>query len=253
MAGPIDLGYILFFSVVLALFEHYVFFPRFRAALAAGKPNARINAYRRALTGQWLITAGAFVIWLAYARPVGDLGFALPHGWRLSVGLGIIIGSIAFAAAQIVSVRRASPPTLAAIRPKLDRYAFLLPHHQREFRWFSVLAFTAGFCEELLYRGYLGWVLHWWMGWVGAIAFGVALFGVAHAYQGAGGAIRATLAGVFMGAVFLVTQWVVPAMVAHAMIDFGSGWVGYLVFRGEIGAPATALGRDGQPSGEPSA
>jgi hypothetical protein len=103
-----------------------------------------------------------------------------------------------------------------------------------ERRWFLALSLTAGVCEEFLYRGYFAWVLHWWLGWTGAVAVGVALFGVAHAYQGRSGATRATLAGAFMGAVFLTTHWLVPAMIAHALVDVGSGMVGYEIFKSGV-------------------
>jgi membrane protease YdiL (CAAX protease family) len=231
MPGAVDFAYLIFFSVVISLFEHYVWFPRFRAELALGNPRARLHAYRRTLIGQWAIALGAIAIWVRARRSAADLGFAAPAGWRLIVGLVIVAVAIGFVLAQLRSVLRASPEELVAVRPKLERYEFLLPHTLVEFRWFSALSFTAGFCEELLYRGYFAWVLHFWLGWTGAVALGVALFGVAHSYQGRNGAIRATLAGVVMGALFLITRWLVPVIVLHALIDFGSGIVGFIVLR----------------------
>jgi len=228
----VDVAYIILFAVVLTLFEHFVWFPRFRSEVAAGAPGARVRAYRRATLGQWLVVAGAGVIWIANGRTASDLRLAAPTGWRLLVSAIISVAAIAFVVVQLVSLARTTPAGLEAARPKLQMYEFILPHTDLDLRWFTALSFTAGFCEEFLYRGYLAWVLHWWIGWTGGVAVGVALFGVAHLYQGKVGAVRATLAGVVMGAIFLTTQWLVPAIILHALIDFGSGAVGHAVFRG---------------------
>ncbi|HEY4129214.1 MAG TPA: type II CAAX endopeptidase family protein [Gemmatimonadaceae bacterium] len=234
----VDFAYLIFFAGVLTLFEHFVWFPRFRAEVSAGVPGARRRAYRRATIGQWAVTLGAAIIWFTRGRTASDLRLSAPSGWRFVVGLAIGAAAIAFVVVQLISIRRAKPSDLAAARPRLQMYEFILPHTPVDLRWFIALSFTAGFCEEFLYRGYLAWVLHWWLGWTGGVAVGVALFGVAHMYQGKKGAFRATLAGVVMGIIFLTTQWLVPAMILHALIDFGSGVVGYTVFRD---APDAAL------------
>ncbi len=51
--------------------------------------------------------------------------------------------------------------------PKFKAAAFveyLLPHSRDELRWFTALSVTAGVCEELLYRGFLFWVLKAYVG-----------------------------------------------------------------------------------------
>jgi membrane protease YdiL (CAAX protease family) len=106
-----------------------------------------------------------------------------------------------------------------------------LPHTARDERWFLALCVTAGFCEELLYRGYLVWFFAPWLGRMGAMAFAVAIFGVSHAYQGRKGAIRATIAGAVMAAIVLATDSLIPAMIVHGLIDVGGGTVGYWLLR----------------------
>jgi membrane protease YdiL (CAAX protease family) len=236
MPTIVDFAYIIFFAVVLTLFEHFIWFPRFRAEVDAGVPGARLRAYRRATIGQWAVTLGVAIIWYHYTRTPNDLRLTMPSGWRLALSIVVAAASIAFVALQFVSLGRATPEALEASRPRLQMYEFILPHTEAELRWFTALSFTAGFCEEFLYRGYFAWVLHWWLGWTGAVAVGVALFGVAHLYQGKSGALRATLAGVAMGIIFLTTQWLIPAMILHALIDFGSGVVGHAVFRSATAA-----------------
>jgi membrane protease YdiL (CAAX protease family) len=59
----------------------------------------------------------------------------------------------------------------------------------------------------------------------------VVAFGISHAYQGRKGATRATIAGAVMAAMVLTSGSLIPAMIAHALIDIGGGTVGYWLQR----------------------
>lgn len=91
---------------------------------------------------------------------------------------------------------------------------------------FSALSLTAGFSEELVFRGFLLWALTQASS---SIAFAViltsALFGLLHAYQDAAGAGRAAILGLVLALPVVVTGSVVPSMIAHAAIDLTSGLV----------------------------
>jgi membrane protease YdiL (CAAX protease family) len=115
----------------------------------------------------------------------------------------------------------------------------LVPHTAGEFRLFVPLSFTAGICEELLFRGYLVWVLQQWIGLWPAAAVSAVLFGLAHAYQGRQFGVRAFFAGVGMGLLALVTGSLLPGMVLHALIDLGSGWITYMAMRTRPVRPAS--------------
>jgi membrane protease YdiL (CAAX protease family) len=230
MPTPLDFAFVVLFTVVIALFETFVFWPRFKAAVEAGRPDARRNAYRRAIIGQWVFAAIALALWIATGRPWAALGVLPPASRARLFASGVIVGLVAlFVAVQLFTVRRATPSERHALRPRLGSYTFLLPNTRREYGWFLVLATTAGICEELLYRGYLIWVLQPFLGAVGAVLASVVLFGAAHAYQGRTGAIKATIAGAVMGAIVVGCDWVVPAMIVHALIDLSAGVVGYAI------------------------
>ena len=217
--------------VVASIYEYVYFWPQFRAAVAANRADARVRAYRRGVTGQWLFAIVALVLWGAYARPWPLLLLALPRGWRLWLAIGVVVAAMGLLVLQLWSVARLSAERRVKAQPKLGNVAFMLPHTAREERWFVALAVTAGFCEELLYRGYLPWFFAPWLGHAGAMALVVVAFGVSHLYQGRKGAIRATLAGAIMAAIALLTGSLIPGMIAHALIDIGGGTVGYWLFR----------------------
>lgn len=231
MPSLVDVVFAFVLVVVASVFEYVYFWPRFRADVAAGKPSARVSAYRRGVLGEWTFTIAAIAIWTTFARPWSAMRLALPHGWRLAVGFLFVLAAVALVVLQLWSVARLPIERRVAARPKLGNVAFMLPRTPREEGWFLALSTTAGFCEELLYRGYLPWFFAPWLGSAGAMALVVVLFGLGHAYQGRSGAIKATLAGAFMAALVLVTDSLIPAMIVHALVDIGSGTLGYWLLR----------------------
>src|SRR5690242_10684901 len=169
MPVTVDWVFVVSLLGLASIYEHFHFWPRFRADVAAERPGARIRAYQRGVIGQWLFTLAALAIWMSEARPWAALRLAVPHGWRLALGIALALAGVALLVLQLWSVGRLSAERRVAARPKVAGVAFMLPHTAREQRWFITLATTAGFCEELLYRGYLPWFFAPWLGPVGAM------------------------------------------------------------------------------------
>jgi membrane protease YdiL (CAAX protease family) len=163
------------------------------------------------------------------------------HGWHSDFSLGIVAGMLAVTTYQIVAIRRIGGNQRQAVRAKLADVEFLLPRTPNEYRWFLVLAVTAGICEELLYRGYLTWLLAAYVGLPASIALVTIAFGGAHAYQGAKGVVKTGLVGLGMSLLVVASGWVIPAMVVHALIDISAGVLGYTILsRDERDAPGSA-------------
>jgi membrane protease YdiL (CAAX protease family) len=62
---------------------------------------------------------------------------------------------VALSVIQLRSVLRIPRERFPPTRDKFGAVVSILPHTRREYRGFLALSPTAGFCEELLYRGYL--------------------------------------------------------------------------------------------------
>jgi membrane protease YdiL (CAAX protease family) len=231
MPATVDYVFAVVVLVVTTVVEYVYFWPRFRADVAADRPGTRTRAYRRATAGQWLLTIVALAIWVGGHRPPEALGLTMPRGWPLAVAVTMVTLACALLGVQVWSVKRLSPDRRVAARPQLGGAAFMLPRTLHDYRSFLALSITAGFCEELLYRGYLPWFFAPWLGRVGAMALVVAIFGASHIYQGKSGAVRATIAGTVMAAIVLATGSLLPAMILHATIDVGGGTVGFLLLR----------------------
>ena len=102
----------------------------------------------------------------------------------------------------------------------------LLPRTLLENLAFLPLSLTAGFCEEMIFRGYLQ---HQFTAWTRSMAVGLALqslcFGAAHAYQGGTMVIVISIYGCFFG---LLSNWrrsLRPGVMAHFAQDAIGGLI----------------------------
>jgi CAAX protease family protein len=99
----------------------------------------------------------------------------------------------------------------------------LIPTTGPERLAFAGVSMTAGFCEELVFRGYL---LHWLTtAWGPALAViaSCAVFGWMHAYQNGRGALRAAFLGLILCVPPLTTGSIAAGIAAHAGIDLIAG------------------------------
>ena len=223
MPTSLDIAFAIGFSTVIVAAELLYFDKRLKSQVAAGVSSARRTAYRYLVFGEWGLTTIALLLWARAGRPWNTLGLVPPQDWRLVPGILITALMVAFTIRQFRAVQHLGARGRAALRGRLGGMEFFLPHTPAENRWFFVLSLTAGFCEELLYRGFLTWIVASYVGLPAAIGVVVVAFGLAHASLGRSGAIRAGLTGLAMSLIVVLTGWLVPAMIAHALIDMGAG------------------------------
>ncbi len=102
--------------------------------------------------------------------------------------------------------------------------SFLMPQTVPEMILWVVLAATAGFCEELVFRGYLQrQCLALTQNIGAAVILQGVIFGVAHAYQGWRGVIVISIYGMMFGALAAMRKSLRPGMMQHAAQDGVSG------------------------------
>jgi len=158
-----------------------------------------------------------------------DFGLARPKSWGRTILLGVVVtvGIVVSFALLSILIQLAFPNA----ERNLSRFDMLrgnLPNLILN----SVAAwFTAGFLEELLWRGYLMNRLMDLQGsktklaWAISLVGSAIIFGLGHTYQGLGGVIKITVSGLLIGAAFLAVRrnlW--PVVFAHAVLDT-IGWV----------------------------
>lgn len=88
-----------------------------------------------------------------------------------------------------------------------------------------VVSFTAGFCEEIAFRGYLMTRLRLIFkcrSWVIPTIISAVVFGASHAYQGWPGFIVITTYGVLFSLLYIRTRSLWPCIIAHFFQDFSA-------------------------------
>jgi membrane protease YdiL (CAAX protease family) len=102
--------------------------------------------------------------------------------------------------------------------------AALLPRTPAELLAWAIVSASVGFCEEVVFRGYLLAQFEAFLGraWV-AVALQAALFGLAHAEQGPAAAARAALYGLGLGALARWRGGLAPGIACHVATDLASG------------------------------
>ena len=183
-----------------------------RAPTARG--SGAVVAYAPAIVVQW----GLLLYVCRVGRPCSALKALLGRGWArasdvvldlvLALPVWLLIEAVeAFAAREGPSI----PSALHAGRT--------------EAALAGVLALSAGFCEEVVYRGYLRVQL---TALTHGAALGVvlqaALFGIAHLDQGPARACRVAAYGLLLGILAAWRGSLAPAIVCHVCVDLSAAF-----------------------------
>lgn len=189
----------------------------------------RVSLYFSAVLSQWLLAGlGLPVVFLALRSSWGVFFSAPPPGVMAGWGLALTGVALAALAADLLLERLGWAPAESEL-------VYLLIPRTRGEKLYSLLlvAPTAALCEEFLYRGYLLAQLGQWFHSV-PWAWGVssAAFGLAHAYQGWSGMLRAAALGALLAFPVVRLGSLYPSMLAHGLIDaMALVWLGPIVLR----------------------
>ena len=217
-------------------------YPTLKQAVAQGDAEARAQFYMRIVRFEWVSAALALVA-LSFDRTkltaaslqLSDTGFGrwisseTANFSRSSGIVGIAAGLLlGLGIMSIVRLRarrsKPAPPdtgTKSWVRKVVPDIGPLIPITARERLLFAVVAISAGICEEIVFRGWLLFSLHSPFGLTGTalVLLAAMLFGLCHVYQGVTGVIGATLAGLLLTALYVVTGTLLVPIVLHALID----------------------------------
>jgi hypothetical protein len=194
-----------------------------RGAISAGHASHRALGYSITIAAEWLIVG-----FIALGSRWGGASLRTLAG-RIAPDWRSILRDLGLAVAYLVAANL----ILAGLGQLLARIMGpasqgflngLLPQGPLESALFLLLAFTAGFCEETIFRGYLQ---RQFTVWTGSAAAGIViqgvLFGAAHAYQGLNQVVIIAVYGCMFGLMALWRQSLRPGMIAHFVQDAVGG------------------------------
>lgn len=231
-------------GVLWPLHQNLIEWPRFQHSLRTGQPGARVRGYWKTIVHQWVLSALVLTAWLVQGRDLPVLGLGWGEGWLAWLMAGLAVTGAALMALQTRSIA-SSAEARAQVRRSVAGVREVLPHDRGEFAVFRALSVTAGVCEELLFRGYLTWVIAGFAGPGVAVLGSAALFGLGHLYQGVRGVLQSGTIGLVMSGICIAAGSLWAAMVLHAAVDWGSGEAGLLAIEGEARGEGVAVAEVG--------
>jgi len=173
---------------------------------------------KKKLHTQTLIMHALFlVLALLTSQRLGLLLFPSIFPERKDVAIG--------AATLLLMVGAMYPLWKASAIDKREKVYRRLPQAYSELGWWTAVSLSAGFVEEIVYRGVLFRILlYWFENWWVAATFCAIAFALGHAVQGwKSSVIIFAISIVFQGLVW-ATGTLYVAMAVHAIYDFVAGF-----------------------------
>ena len=190
--------------------------------------NGRVFTYLFTMAWEWLLVA--YILWGIRKKGL-KLRDLVGGKWKspedalldVAVAVGYWIVAAMILAAVAYAIGLAKPGAMSEAQKRITP---LKPVGALESVLWVALAATAGFCEEVMFRGYFMTQLRAWTGsaLVAVLGQGI-IFGAAHAYQGGRLIWVITTYGLLFGILAWWRRSLRPGMMAHAMQDTLAGLV----------------------------
>lgn len=190
--------------------------------------HGRESTYLFTLAWEWLLVA--YVLWGARKKGV-TLRELVGGRWKspedflidVAIAVGFWIVALLILALAAYAVNLVDFKNFESAKKTIDA---LKPQGRTEIITWIGLASTAGFCEELMFRGYL---MKQFAAWtrvdIVAVLLQAILFGIAHGYQGPRLMFVLSVYGMLFGVLAMLRRSTRPGMFTHAMQDTFSGLI----------------------------
>lgn len=182
-------------------------------------PQHLLRLYIGVMLGEWALV---FYVW----RGLRDMSFGELVGGQWAGWISLVRG--AFISAAFWAVWEGSARLLHFLLGAGDtsNVNAMLPRSVPEMVTWCLLSCTAGFCEEVVYRGYLqSQFAAWTSNATAAIAMQAVIFGVSHGYQGSKQVVIIAVLGALYGVLAWWRRSLAPGIASHAWSDIYGGWL----------------------------
>lgn len=195
-----------------------------------GLPNAhvpglgpRLSGYFTVLIAEWF---QVFLIWLALRRRRISIGSLVSGRWQtlgsffrdLGISIGFLVVAIPLTGLLVHLIGGDANSNMANITPKTVFELMV---------WLVLATTGGGFCEELIFRGYL---TQQFSAWTGSRLFAVVLqgvvFGLGHGFYGKA-MVVVMVHGCLLGLLAYWRKSLRPGMLAHGLQDTIGGLVAF--------------------------
>lgn len=181
--------------------------------------------YGEIIATQWILVIIFATYWLLIKQPFNKIffideplfSFHKEDILAIGLGIGMSIGALILFVFFSKKVRSKVSSVLAD-----ESIQFLIPKTLGERLLFFLVAITAGFCEEIIFRGVMVYYLSNLSFDLSMVTIGIissVLFGIIHLYQGWKGVLQTTYLGGIFFFLFVATGNLWIPIVLHFIVD----------------------------------
>ncbi|WP_108669999.1 CPBP family intramembrane glutamic endopeptidase [Peribacillus acanthi] len=184
------------------------------------KNHNKIKTYSLIMLYQWTVVALIFLGFYLKGISFKELGFVSTYE-DLSNFLGFLAG-ILVSVFFFLGIYLLIPFGRKKILQQYEAIEVLLPNGWKERLLFAGVAVTAGFCEEVIFRGFMFYYLdqlNWNLSLIAIAIITSILFGLAHGYQGWKNIIFTGLVGFAMARLYMQYESIWIPIILHIVID----------------------------------
>lgn len=176
------------------------------------------QAYRSMIITQWLLGLPVIIALAVY--PPG-LGF---------IGLQFLTDPLAFAGLLLIPmlwlITQPKLPIPGRIKrqanKKMKEFGFILPGNRKDYQWSMVMSFTAGICEEILFRGLLFQLLYQYIPLIPAMILANLFFSLGHVSTGLKNLLWTFILGILWSVAYYFTGSLWLPILCHIIVDMYS-------------------------------
>jgi uncharacterized protein len=182
-------------------------------------------------TNGLILVIGALIVltlWNVTYRSFDKLGFIAPYVDSIVLYLCVAI-SIIYLIDTLVNYFNTKKT-----KESIEELSHVMPTSWDDYIHFTFLAFAAGICEEIIFRGFLiNYILEMSQGMTYSFYLALVLpafiFAVSHIYQGWVSVLKIFTLSLLFGAIFLFSKSLILVIIIHVLVDLISGAVMVMV------------------------
>jgi len=199
------------------------------------------QTYRTIMITQWALVAPLLVLIHFSEYEFGTLGLSFITNPLWVLGL-IAAGFLGLAMLQQMKIPQKRLPSL---KKQMQASMYILPKNKREYAWSIGLSFTAGICEEIIFRGLLLVELGHYLPLIPAILLVNVCFALGHIGTGLKNMSMTFILGIIWSTLYYFTGSLWVPILLHILVDIYSMTTAIKIFQGPDltteAQPATAI------------